>query len=316
MKEKAAVLSVVLVLITVPCLVFWYQDIYRPSRYTEKVFTITGVGNRGAWTLEKVNGLNYWWKAFTPATIYIQLNEWVVFRFHSADVFHQFYAPGLNIGPVTVEPGHVKEIRFKAAKAGVFHYYCTSMCGTCHFYMQGWIIITPPGETPVSPPPVTCPLCLPDYGSPPQGDAVALGEYLYRTMGCITCHGIEGRGSVENYNYINKTVPAHDRTAKKIFLMDAGDAETFLDLIREGADLNHPAEPPDISRYPMVRSRLNAAVRLIKNGKNASRMDQSGPEPPLQMPAWGYRLDSGEINAIMGYFVSLYPWKEDEKDEG
>ena len=311
MKEKHAVLSVVIVLIIVPCLVFWYQDVYRPSRHTDKVFVITGVGSRGAWTLERVNGLNYGWKSFTPATIHIQLNDSVVFQFHSADVFHQFYVPGLDIGPVDVVPGYVKEIRFKASKSGVFQYYCTTLCGTCHFYMQGWIIVTPPGKTPVSPPPVTCPLCLPELGGPPQQDPVALGEYLYRAMGCITCHGIDGRGGVNNYNYINKTVPAHNRFSEKIFLTDEEDAEIFLKMIQEGADLNKPAPPPDIVRYPVVKSRLNAALRLIENGKNAARLDMAGPEPPLQMPAWRHKLGRKDINAIMGYFVSLYPWEKE-----
>jgi len=311
MKEKHAVFSVVFVLIAVPCLVFWYQDVYRPSGYAEKVFVITGVGSKGVWTLERVSGLNYWWKPFAPATIHVQLNDRVVFQFHSADVYHQFYVPGLDIGPVTVEPGHVEEIRFKAGKAGVFQYYCTSMCGACHFYMQGWIVITPPGEIPATPPPVSCPLCPPDYESRPGGDAIAQGEYLYRSMGCITCHGIDGRGGVENYNYISKTVPAHNRFAKKIFLTDEEDAETFLELIRKGMDLIRPGSPPDIARYPVVRSRLNAAVQLIENGKNAARRDMAGPEPPLQMPAWKHKLDSGDFYTILGYFVSLYPWEEE-----
>ena len=146
MKEKLAFICVLMVLVAVPGLVFVYQDIYRPSRNAERVISITGVGARGAWTLETVNGLNYWWKSFEPATIHIQVNEQVVLRLLSADVFHQFYVPALGIGPLDMEPGYVKEIRFKAEKAGVFQYYCTSMCGGCHFYMQGWIVVTPAGK--------------------------------------------------------------------------------------------------------------------------------------------------------------------------
>jgi len=312
MKEKLAVICVLLVLVAVPGLVFVYQGIYRPARSTERVINITGVGARGAWTLETVNGLNYWWKSFEPATIHIQLDEAVVLRFLSADVFHQFYVPALGIGPLDVEPGYVKEIRFKAQKAGVFQYYCTSMCGGCHFYMQGWIVVTPAGEKPVTPRPIACSLCLPTFERPEAGRAVALGEYLYQTMGCMTCHGIAGAGGVDNYNYIKKTVPAHDRTAIKIFLADAEDREAFLSLIQKGADLNHPEEPPDITRYRIVMSRFNAAVKLIENGKNAARLDLAGPDPPLQMPAWKNKLSRKQIHAIMGYFLSLMPEDEDE----
>ena len=315
MKEKLAVFCVLMVLVAVPGLVFVYQGIYRPSRYTERVINITGVGARGAWTLETVSGLNYWWKSFEPATIHIQLDEPVVLRFLSADVFHQFYVPELGIGPVDVEPGYIKEIRFKAEKAGVFQYYCTSMCGGCHFYMQGWIVVTPAGEKPVTPRPIACSLCLPTFERPDAAKAIALGEYLYQTMGCMTCHGIAGRGGVDNYNYIKKTVPAHDRTATKIFLADAEDREAFLSLIQKGADLINPAEPPDISRYRVVMSRFKAAVKLIQNGKNAVRLDLAGPEPPLQMPAWKNKLSRKQIHAILGYFISLATDREEEADE-
>ena len=312
MKEKLAVICVLTLLAAVPGLVFVYQNIYRPSRCVDRVINITGVGAKGAWTLETVSGFNYWWKSFEPATIHIRLNETVVLRLLSADVFHQFYVPALGIGPVDVEPGYVKEIRFKANKAGVFQYYCTSMCGGCHFYMQGWIVVTPAGQKPVTPQPITCSLCLPTFERPGEDKAVAMGEYLYQALGCITCHGIAGRGGVANYNYIKKNVPAHDRTAAKIFLDDAEDRRAFLSLIRKGADLNNPEEPPDISRYRVVMSRFNAAVKLIQNGKNAARLDLSGPEPPLQMPAWKNKLSREQIHAIIGYFISLMPEDADE----
>jgi hypothetical protein len=277
MKEKLAIISVLLVMTAVPGLVFVYQEFYRPARRAERVIDITGVGARGAWTLESVNGLNYWWKSFEPATIHMRLNETVVLRLLSADVFHQFYVPALGIGPVDVEPGYIKEIRYRAAKAGVFQYYCTSMCGGCHFYMQGWIVVTPPGEKPATPRPISCSLSLPSFEGPDRAGAVALGEYLYQTMGCATCHGIAGQGGIENYNYIRKTVPAHKRTADKIFLTDADDRRAFLDLIRRGDDPNDPDEEPDIPRYRLVKARFRAAVELINKGKQAARRDLAGP---------------------------------------
>lgn len=316
MKEKFAVICVLIVLTAVPGLVFFYQDIYRPSPDTEKVITITGIGNSGVWTLETVNGFNYWWKSFEPATIHLHLDDRVVFRFHSADVFHQFYVPELGIGPVNVHPGYVKEIRFRAEKAGVFHYYCTSLCGACHFYMQGWIVITRPGEKPAMPRPIACGLCLPAFEKPAEAEAVALGEYLYQAMGCVTCHGVEGRGGVKNYNYIKETVPAHHLMAEKLFLTGEDDRETFLGLLQKGADPSNPKIPPDITRYPLVMSRFKAAVELIENGKNAARLDVAGPDPPLQMPAWKDKLSRKEIYAVIGYFISLFPEDEDEPSMG
>jgi hypothetical protein len=117
---------------------------------------------------------------------------------------------------------------------------------------------------------------------------------------------------VKNYNYIKRTVPAHNRTAEKLFLMDEEDRETFLGLIQKGVDPGDPEEPPDISRYRLVTSRFEAAVELIENGKNAARLDLEGPDPPLQMPAWKDKLNRKEIHAVMGYFISLFPEDEDE----
>ena len=312
MKEKLAVICVGFFLAAVPGLVIVYHQIVRPSRFDVRIINITGVGARGAWTLDTVNGLNYWWKSFEPATIHLSLSETVVLRLLSADVFHQFYVPALGIGPVNVEPGHIKEIRYKAAKAGVFQYYCTSMCGGCHFYMQGWIVITPPGQKPATPRPITCSLCLPTFEPQREGGVVALGEYLYQAMGCITCHGIGGRGGVENYNYIKKTVPAHDRTAEKVFLSDADERRAFLELIRQDTDLKDPHEPPEIARYWLVVARFEAAATLIRSGKQAARLDMAGPEPPLQMPSWKGKLNQRQIHAILGYFISLAAERDDE----
>jgi mono/diheme cytochrome c family protein len=181
--------------------------------------------------------------------------------------------------------------------------------------MQGWMVVTPAGEKPATPRPIACSLCLPTFERPEAAGAVALGEYLYQTMGCMTCHGIAGAGGVDNYNYIKKTVPAHNRTAEKIFLADADERQTFLDLIQQGADLKDPVEQPDITRYRLVMARFQAAVELIKKGKQAVRLDLAGPEPPLQMPAWQDKLSRRQIHAIMGYFISLATDCEEEADE-
>lgn len=307
MKEKTALILVLVAMVSIPTVVFLYQHVYRPSLCRERIITITGVGAAGVWTLAPVNGLNYWWKTFEPATIYVTISDPVIFRLQSADVFHQFYVPELGIGPVDVEPGYVEEIPFKADRTGVFKYYCTSMCGGCHFFMQGWIIVTRPGEKPPNPRPISCSLCLPADKPPPSEGAVAMGEYLYRFMGCSACHGFDARGGVVNYNYIKRTVPAHYRMAEKIFLTDEEERGAFVALIDKNGDPNKSDEELEISRYRLVMSRFNAAVELIEKGKNAARLDLSGPEPPLQMPAWKDKLEPHQVRAIIGYFLTLFP---------
>lgn len=310
MKERTATVVIILVLVLVPALVAWYDhSIHR--RAGMRVIDLTGVAGTGTWTLEPVSNSNYWWKEFTPATVRLTLGETVLLRFHSADVYHQFYVPALGFGPISVKPGQVEEVELLASQTGAFEYFCTYMCGNCHFYMRGWIVVSPPNEEPLEPGPLSCPLCVPDFGEPPVGDRVALGGYLYRTMGCGTCHGFEGEGGVENYNYINGEIAAHNTTAEKIFLRSDEDAEVLLDVIRRGEPVDEDSEAADINGFPIVKARFDAAEELIRQGKNAAPLNMEGPLPPLQMPAWKYKLSDRDIDAIMGYFVSLYDWEEE-----
>jgi len=317
MREKLATLSVFLVFIIVPGFIVWhrYNDASVEKREPgTKVFEITGFAENGVWTLNEVNGLNYWWKQFEPMTIHVNVGDQVVLKLQSADIFHQFYVPALDIGPIDVKAGHPVKVELKAVKAGVYQYFCTSLCGGCHFYMTGWIIITPAGEIPAEPPPIVCPICLPDFSKRPEGDMVTIGEYLFLKMSCVTCHGTEGRGGVKNYNYAKDTVPAHNTTAEKIFLKEREDAEAFIDLVIENEDLDNLAEQPDIPLINVVLDRYKAARELAKKGSTAVKLDKEGPMPPLQMPAWKAQLTEREIDALLVYFVSLYPWEEDEDD--
>jgi len=318
MQEKLAALSVLLVLFIVPGSIFWYEhhtEVKRPTPET-KVFEITGFAGTGSWTLETVNGINYWWKQFEPMTLLVDIGDPVILRLQSADLFHQFYVPALNIGPIDVKPGHPVEVSFKATKAGIYQYYCTSMCGGCHFYMTGWIVITPKGEKPVAPPPIICPICVPDFVERPKGDLIELGEYLFLKKGCVTCHGNEGRGGVKNYNYAKDTVPAHNTTAEKLFLEEEEEAQAFIEFIKRNENIDNPDELPDIPRVQLVLARYKAAKELVKNGSNSVKFDPEGPTPPLQMPTWKAQLPDRDIDALLLYFIDLYDWESlDEEDE-
>lgn len=310
MRERAATILIILLLVLVPAAVFFYGHNQRPAWSASGIRTLdlTGVASGGVWTLDSVSSINYWWKQYTPATIHLELGETVLLRLRSADVYHQFYVPALNLGPIPVKPGVVEAVELRATRPGAFQYYCTYMCGNCHFYMRGWIIVTPHGEKPVEPDPLSCPACLPDYGPRPSGDRIALGSYLYLSMGCGTCHGVEGQGGIENYNYINGEIPAHNNTVEKFFLNAQEDADILLSVIRNGSVVDETSEASEISNFAIVKARFVAAKDLIRQGKNAAPLDLKGPSPPLQMPAWRYKLTDQEIDAVIGYFLSLYDW--------
>ncbi len=325
-KEILATLSVVVSLVAIPVSIGWYHNNYVLGAYpeTDKVITLWAVAKDGAWTLDKVDGTNYWWKDFKPATIYLEEGDKVVLRFESTDVHHRFYCPELNIGPMEVEPGHVMTTEFKAKKAGTYRYYCTSMCGELHFYMQGLIVVTSKGQSPQQPEQDVT-VRQPHYDKPSEDDMVAWGRYLYQKNGCITCHGDEGEGGIENPNYakegdiddpsyVKGSVPAHNTIAESFFLEEKEDAETFVEwLIDKQKEPNIP--PPDIPRSYIVLKKYEDAIALIHEGKNCAKADPNGPEPPLQMPSWEALLTDRDIDAIIAYIITLYEWEEEEEWE-
>jgi len=312
-KERIAALLVIVPMIGVSAAVGWigWSSDRGHDRNNVVVFNLTGVASAGVWTLQPVSGLTYWWKRYEPAILYVKEGEEVVIHLRSGDVFHRFYLPAFGVGPVGVEPGHTVTVRFTADRRGVFQYYCTSMCGGCHFYMRGWIVISGEGETPVHPPPILCTLCRPDGLPPPDStDLVDVGSYLYIEKGCVTCHGPEGQGGILNHNSVNSPVPAHNTTAQKLFLETPEDAEAFIELVQKHGDLDSLEEPPEIALFPVVRTRFDNAKEIIRKGRYSSKIEANGPEPPLQMPAWQFIVDEREIDALLVYFVSLYPWDE------
>ena len=229
----------------------------------------------------------------------------------SADLYHRFYLPAFGVGPVDIEPGHMATVRFRADRPGVFQFYCTSMCGSCHFFMRGWLVVTAPGETPIRPPPISCPNCVAETGPVPATDGlVELGALLYQARGCVSCHGPEGRGGVPNPNSTIETPPEHASTAQKLFLASRDDADALIDLVDRTGDLDAVEDAPEVGRFPVVRVRWDNAEQIIRGGRYTSKLDPTGPEPPLQMPAWEYLLDEREIDALLAYFVSLYDWEE------
>ncbi len=312
-KERIAALLVLLPMAAVTAAVAWFgwSSGTVPEGGKTVVFNLTGVASAGVWTLQPVNGLTYWWRRYEPATLFVEEGDEVVIHLRSGDVFHRFYLPTFAVGPVGVEPGHTVTVRFTADRRGVFQFYCTSMCGGCHFYMRGWIVVSGAGETPIEPPPILCTLCRPDdLPLPDTTDLVDTGSYLYLEKGCVTCHGPEGQGGIVNHNSINSPVPAHNTTAQKLFLETPDDAEAFIELVTSTADLGSLEEPPEIALFPVVRARFDNAKEIIRKGRYSSKIDATGPEPPLQMPAWQYIVDEREIDALLVYFVSLYPWDE------
>ena len=61
---------------------------------------------------------------------------------------------------------------------------------------------------------------------------------------------------------------------------------------------------------PLSKVTRNPARACLAQGRYSSKVNPGGPEPPLQMPAWQHIVEEREIDSLLLYFVSLYPWEE------
>lgn len=278
------------------------------------VHTLTGVVEDGCWTEDEVHGANYWNRSFRPARPVLQVGEPVMLRLKSADVVHSFYSPGLGIGPVEVYPGRVQELLVTPKTAGIFGYYCTTVCGSSHFGMRGVLVVqgegTPTmvessllnnaGQYWLKPPP------------PPSASLVEQGEWLFHQKGCVTCHGLEGRGGVVNDNYINDFVPPLNTIARKMFFSAPEDVQTIVKLMEKGVPLESRAKSPPVERFGAILTQFRYFRTVIRKGNPGVKKDPKGPAPPLQMPAWEHWLSGDNMDSIIAYLLSQQSWDDVE----
>ncbi|KKL76819.1 hypothetical protein LCGC14_2041060, partial [marine sediment metagenome] len=313
--EIAALIVLIIIMVGLPGFVFmnapWNSE-YRDYR----VINLTAVAKDGVWTEEKVTNLNYWNRKFKPAGLELNRGEKVLFRLTSMDVTHTFYVPDLNIGPVEVKGGTVYEVPFIADTIGSFRYYCTTICGDCHYYMQGEILVSENNETPFQTSTVKItaePLQSCDHEHQPElsGSFVETGYNLYTSLGCITCHGESGQGGIYNPNYVNSSVPSLNDLAEKMRLFWQEDAEIVIDLLEKSADLNMYLEDPPFRQYNRFLAQFESYATKIHDGAHVlQKADTAGPQPPLYMPAWKHQLTDQEINAILAYLIEQFDWED------
>src|SRR5581483_7906399 len=108
---------------------------HRLASHHGRTITLTGIATNGVWTEDEVTGANYYLGGFKPAEIHLSAGEQVHLILRSADVVHRFYMPQMGIGPIELIPGHTEVVNFQANKEGVYPFYCTAICGDCHFHM-------------------------------------------------------------------------------------------------------------------------------------------------------------------------------------
>jgi hypothetical protein len=268
-----------------------------------RVIKLTGVMKDGAWTSETVNSLNYGLRKFEPAIIRLEENEKVIFRLTSADVTHGFCVPELNIGPLTIQPGEVEDVYFDADTTGVFTYYCTTICGSCHYFMRAFIyigdveagtdlaiqgqIIGCPHE---SAHPENSTLLLAELVAglkgPAEADAAGAlidrGRALYLQKGCVMCHRRSRQSGTET--------PGEGRDAAEL----PADAASIV---------NDPRYCP----YQQFLARYEPARLGDRRGRFPGA-DTAVVRPPVTIPAWDTGLTDEDAVALSAYLLTNFEW--------
>jgi cytochrome c553 len=139
---------------------------------------------------------------------------------------------------------------------------------------------------------------------------VQRGQKLYRSAGCVRCHGPKGKGGVRNPNYIDGTFPRLDNMATKLSLRFPEDVEVVVDLLAAGKTLNDPSKI-DVWKPGVVAARYRIIANTIANGSQAAKKDPQGPDP-TGMPPFKDVLTESEISQLLASFLVLSRVDEEE----
>ena len=315
LKEFLAAAVLIPSLIGLPIVVF--QNAPWVAEDGARVVHLTAVTKYGVWTDEKVDGLTYWHKEYKAAQIKIRINEKIILRLSSSDVTHTFYVPELNLGPIRVDAGHTVEVLFQADTVGEFIYYCTTVCGECHFYMQGKISVFDSDKNiPIYAESISNTdnkQCGLHHTNEAPASFIDRGKYLFEKKGCITCHGENGKGGIYNPNYVSTYVPQLDNLADKLKIYWEEDADTIIALLESNADFEKLENDPPIDNYNRFLAQHESILNKINDGgPDLQQINPDGPQPPLFMPAWDEHLSKQDVNAILAYLINQYNWEEYE----
>lgn len=112
----------------------------------------------------------------------------------------------------------------------------------------------------------------PPAPQPVYASKVEQGAAVFQKMGCVGCHGLQGRGGIINPN------------------MDMGEEVPPLTHVSDGYSKEELKE-------------------IIREGSTPGKSDRHGLAPPLWMPSWKEKLTDEELDAVVEYLYSLNPEK-------
>jgi plastocyanin len=310
-QEYWALLITIIVMLGLPLLLVSYSPANLGSDEI-RIINLTGVMKNGVWTEDRVTALNYRWGDFKPAAIRIAEGEEIILRLTSADVIHSFYVPELNPEPIYIEAGHIEELHLTSTKTGIYRYYCVTVCGDCHYSMQGLIIVGSPPQDEIEAYADANGMACPNHMQPAEEHTfLEQGKAIFEGSGCQTCHGFEGRGGVVNYNYAKNTVPALNDLADRMKIYWEEDAEIVIKMLDDGVDITTYDVDEPIENFPRFQGQYTSMrMKLVNGAPHVQKADSAGPVPPLVMPSWEAKLTPRDQDAVLAYLISIFDWSQ------
>ncbi|MCS6860840.1 MAG: c-type cytochrome [Abditibacteriales bacterium] len=137
---------------------------------------------------------------------------------------------------------------------------------------------------------------------------VRRGRELFRREGCALCHGLGGKKGILSKNYVKDRVPDLATLAERLLLYEPEDVEAVLPALAAGQSLDK-VDKLDLPNPAPVVAKYADARKVILDGNPGGKKDEKGVQP-IDMPAWKDTLTEPDINRIIAYLLTLYPWEE------
>jgi len=161
-------------------IIFYYgYSAFRQIRTMPKdAFSVDVLGKRWSWTFTYPNGKR-------TDELYVPQGENIRLRLHvpDNDVLHSFYVPAFRVKEDLV-PGQVNHLWFNATVPGRYDIQCAEYCGTRHSYMLSKVEVMKKSAFDA--------WYTSDKLNPHAKGMPDEGETLYKTLGCASCHSLDG----------------------------------------------------------------------------------------------------------------------------
>jgi cytochrome c oxidase subunit 2 len=123
----------------------------------------------------------------TSNELHVVVDQPVLLTMSAEKVLHSLYIPAFRVKQDLV-PGRYTKMWFRAVKPGTYPIYCAEYCGTNHSGMLSKVIVHPDQSSYAE-----WRSFLEELKTRPLHE---IGEVLFTTKGCISCHTIDGQRSI------------------------------------------------------------------------------------------------------------------------